>query len=392
MKIYGIVAEFNPFHNGHKYLIDSLKEKEPTAIIAIMMSGAFTQRGEVAIFDKWTRAKMALLSGADLIFELPQVYATSSMAYFAKGAIESLVKTGSLSGLAFGSECNDAKRLKRYSSIVRDEPKAYKIALKETLKQGFSYSQAQYEALSQFFSDVPQKESPNDRLAIQYLSHLPKEIEVFTVQRQLSHDSVTTYRSLASASYLREVIYQNKGVEMYLPKEVDSLISESQKSWHLPKMSDYFTIFVAMVLNLSSYELRVKLNLTDGYENRLKEVLIKAKNYDDFLNQAQTRQYTRARINRLMLNLLSEDSIEDKEVAYLRLLGMSTLGKMALKQINQTKQVPLINALGKTYDALDYRGKKMLDLDIKRQNLQLLFQNREIYPMGLDFFTSPIVL
>lgn len=393
MDVYGIIAEFNPFHNGHEKLISALKEAHPEAVVAIVMSGAFTQRGEVAVFDKWTRAQMALLSGADLVFELPQLYATASMAYFAKGAVSTLLATGVLRGLAFGSESGDGNRLRKYGAILRDEPKLYKEKLKLLLKTGLSYSQAQYEALSEFFNDVPDKDSPNDRLAMQYLTYLPKRVDVFALKREVPHQSDLPKSSEASGSYLRKCLEEGRSITPYVPRCFLPLYSELKATWHIPRMNDYYPILLSHALNLGKNHLALELELSDGFENRFFELISEAKDYDDLIRLAQTRQYTNARLGRLLLRIMSDRSLkEDTPVEYLRLLGASQLGKMALRNIEQSKTVPLINKVSKAYQSLSHSGKRMLELDLKRQNLQLLFQNREAYPFNLDFYKSPVML
>ena len=228
MELFGIVAEFNPFHNGHKILLDAIKDKHPDAVVAVIMSGAFSQRGEVCLYDKWTRAKFALLCGCDLVFELPQVYATASLQYFAQGAIKSLLATGELKGLAFGSETGDATNLRKFSGFLRDEPKAYREALREILKRGRSYGEAQYEALTQFFTNVPDKEAPNDRLAMQYLSHLPKGMSIFALRRQVFHQSEYALVHEAPASYIRGALLSGKSCRPYVPEEIYTIYQEQR--------------------------------------------------------------------------------------------------------------------------------------------------------------------
>ena len=393
MELFGIVAEFNPFHNGHKRLIDALKDKHPDAVVAVIMSGAFSQRGEVCLYDKWTRAKFALLCGCDLVFELPQVYATASLQYFAQGAIKSLLATGELKGLAFGSETGDATNLRKFSGFLRDEPKAYREALRDILKRGRSYGEAQYEALTQFFTNVPDKEAPNDRLAMQYLSHLPKGMSIFALRRQVFHQSEYALVHEAPASYIRGALLSGKSCRPYGPEEIYTIYQEQRGQWKFPHMRQYYKILESQLLGVSANELAVRLGLSDGFENRMKEVLNDARDYEEFLDFAQTRQYTKARISRLLLRLLSDHTLEEtSEVSYLRLLGVSSLGKMALRQLERSSQVPIINSVAKSYPILSPLGQKMLNLDIRRQDLQYLFQDRRNYPYGSDYRNPPIVL
>ena len=158
-------------------------------------------------------------------------------------------------------------------------------------------------------------------------------------------------------------------------------------------MRQYYKILESQLLGVSANELAVRLGLSDGFENRMKEVLNDARDYEEFLDFAQTRQYTKARISRLLLRLLSDHTLEEtSEVSYLRLLGVSSLGKMALRQLERSSQVPIINSVAKGYPILSSLGQKMLNLDIRRQDLQYLFQDRRNYPYGSDYRNPPIVL
>ena len=173
MKTVGIIAEFNPFHKGHEYLIRTLKKETGSDYAVIVMSGDYTQRGAPAIFDKYTRTKMALLSGADLVLELPLYYSTSSAEFFAGGAISLLNGLSCIDYLGFGSESGDTSSMRQIASVLADEPSEFADAIKENLKSGMNYAAARSAALSSYLdTDASLIANPNDILGTEYIKAL----------------------------------------------------------------------------------------------------------------------------------------------------------------------------------------------------------------------------
>ena len=218
-------------------------------------------------------------------------------------------------------------------------------------------------------------------------------MSIFALRRQVFHQSEYALVHEAPASYIRGALLSGKSCRPYVPEEIYTIYQEQRGQWKFPHMRQYYKILESQLLGVSANELAVRLGLSDGFENRMKEVLNDARDYEEFLDFAQTRQYTKARISRLLLRLLSDHTLEEtSEVSYLRLLGVSSLGKMALRQLERSSQVPIINSVAKSYPILSPLGQKMLNLDIRRQDLQYLFQDRRNYPYGSDYRNPPIVL
>lgn len=210
----GIITEYNPFHNGHKLHIEKSKFKTNSKHCIVVMSGNFVQRGEPALIDKYIRTKMALLNGADLVIELPIIYATASAELFSLGAVDTLNKTGIVNKICFGSEAGDLKYFLEVADILADEPPNYKEILLEHLNQGISYPRARMLSLGQILNkDLSFLEEPNNILSIEYLKGLKKinsNISVHTIQREQAHfHSKDTTGSIASATAIRKVILDN---------------------------------------------------------------------------------------------------------------------------------------------------------------------------------------
>lgn len=235
MKVVGLITEYNPFHNGHKYHLEASKEKASATHSIAVMSGNFLQRGEPALLDKWTRAKMAVDSGVDLVLELPTVFATQSAEYFAHGALSVLEDTNVVDSLCFGSELGDTELLKDIADVLVDEPLEFKNILKKHLNLGLSFPKARSLALKAFFEHAKYShfekiekivESPNNILGIEYMKSLIKlksKITPLTIKRVYSnyHDKDIN-SSIASATSIREHYFKNKNI-----KELSSVVPPS---------------------------------------------------------------------------------------------------------------------------------------------------------------------
>ena len=221
MKICGIVAEYNPFHNGHLYHVEKTKEQTGAEAVVCVMSGNFIQRGLPALFDKWTRTKMAIQNGVDLVIELPVCYATASAEYFAQGSISLLDSLNVVDTLSFGNSCNDIKILKRIANVLYLEPEGYKKELQKEIKRGVSYPIARSNALTTFLKKEFDEKTltdilldSNNILGIEYLKALlycNSNIEPVAIERKGgNYNSVYVDGNICSATAIREMLYTNK--------------------------------------------------------------------------------------------------------------------------------------------------------------------------------------
>ena len=236
MKVIGIVAEYNPFHNGHRYLIESARKKYPGAAVVCVMSGHFLQRGEPALINKWSRAEMAVHGGVDLVLELPLVFSARSAYYFARASLILLSKTGLVTHLAFGSESGSQQELEIIARLLVNEPTEFRQLLKSYLQQGGSFASARALALQSFLDKDTEHilSQPNNILALAYLrvlEELQLAIEPIIVERQ-GHFHSADLNHFASATAIRQSLIQGADVadlRDVLPCLVTSSWSEKSK-------------------------------------------------------------------------------------------------------------------------------------------------------------------
>ena len=232
METVGIVAEYNPFHKGHQFHIQETRRQYPSDGVVVVMSGNFTQRGTCAVYDKWTRTRMALAGGADLVLELPTLFATRSAAYFAEGAIRTLAATGIVSALSCGVETDNASTLKELASYLHSEPENYRTLLQKELEKGVTFPVARQRALTlSGISHAEELTMPNNILALHYLQTILQycpEMDALFVPRQGSyHDNTIpdNNSSFASASAIRLLMEQNDfSWQQHIPADRKSVV------------------------------------------------------------------------------------------------------------------------------------------------------------------------
>lgn len=290
----GIIAEYNPFHNGHKYQLEMAKRQWPDEEIIIIMSGKYVQRGEIAIASFEERKAMALKHGASRVIELPFEYATQAAHIFAEGAIKTAYGAG-VTKLFFGSESNDPKRLMLIAKTIRGNLNQYDKVLKEFLKLGYSFPKAAAQSLAKLIGYPI--ELPNDILGLEYCKAIVNNnypIEVFTLERTVGFHSEVPNQEFASASYIREQVKLGKDVSMYTPMEFG-------KSFE--KIEDHYPEFQKIVRETPAEELAKISLISEGMENLFKKH-IEAPSYEAFVEATNSRRYTSSRIKRVMLYVL----------------------------------------------------------------------------------------
>ncbi len=302
----GIICEFNPFHKGHKHLIDSVKKDDNKIICA--MSGNFVQRGEMAVYDKYQRARVALENGADLVIEIPTVCSTLSAQGFARAGVEILEATGICQGIAFGAECDNTDELLNISKeiIEKDEE------IKAQLKSGVSYPRARREVI-----DSPLLDSPNNILAIEYLTCT--SLKPYAVKRiGKGHD---TDDEEYSASEIRKHLS---------PNEIASLKNcESAVLYKLRSMT--------------AEDFKKIDDVSEGLENRIVQAVKTASSLEELYDNIKTKRYTHSRIRRIILRaFLSIDGKAEPQPRYLHILGFNSAGRQLLGEMKKTAELPVI--------------------------------------------------
>lgn len=396
MKTVGIVAEYNPFHNGHAYHIKKAKEITGADCAIIIMSGNFVQRGTPAILDKYTRTKMALLGGADLVLEIPTLYAASSAELFALGSVLTLEKLHHIDFLCFGSEEGKIEPFLESASFFLDESASFKNNLSMFLKQGDSFPKARAKALNleQFDGLACQNNNnsedflslPNNILGIEYLKILKKyhsPITPVTVQRKNVHyHDKNLYHFFSSASAIREAMNQNQTEKALssIPDSCHDLIMEEYKK-SFPICLDDFSSHFYFLLQRETNSLSSFLDIKEELANRILKLKNPTLSITEFISVLKNKAFTYTAIQRgilhYLLNIekeLSEEVKLDEIVYYARVLGMNKKGAAFLKEAKKTSEIPFIQRPARAYKVLSPLGKQVFDIDLRAYELYQLIQ------------------
>lgn len=337
MSSVGIICEYNPFHNGHLFHLNEVKRLFPGHTIILVMSGNFTERGDVSILNKWDKTTLALEFGIDLVIELPFVFATQSADTFAQASIAILAQL-QVDYLVFGSECNDIKRLTEMANIQLDHKK-YDHLVKEFLETGMNYPTALSKALYTLTGKRINK--PNDILGVTYIREILKQnskIKAVTIKRNNDYNSIELNDSITSASSIRYALEQKEDISHYVPKETLSYIQDP----HF--LNDYFPFLKYKLL--TDTQLEKYLTVDEGIENRIRKFIISARSINELILKIKTKRYTYNKLNRMFLHILvgfiKEEKVDMQKVSYIRVLGFSQKGRSYLKQVKNQVTIPLI--------------------------------------------------
>ena len=342
-KILGIVAEYNPFHNGHLYHIEKSKQEAQADYVVAIMTGNFTQRGDTSIVDKWEKTKMALNNGVDLVIELPTIFSISSAENFAYGSMKILNKLGIIDYLSFGIEEDNISNLEYIAEILANEPKEFQELLKNELSKGESFAKARAEAINKFIN----KNNPNNNnytdiltgsnniLAIEYLKTLKRmksKIKPIGIKRNsVFYNSKRIIDNYASSTGIRHLIQIKKinEVSRLMPNTSFRILYENIRNNTYNLNVNVFSKEIIYKLRMmSSEEIADLPDVTEGLENLIKSSVDKTNNLDELINMIKSKRYTQTRIQRILLYSLLGIKKEDMEIAkkitpYIRVLGFN---------------------------------------------------------------------
>ena len=413
MNILGIIAEFNPFHNGHLYLLQEALKSEQFSGTVCVMSGNFVQRGEPAFCNKWVRTQMALEAGADLVIEIPFCFAVRSAYYFARGAIQLLDRTGVITHLAFGSESGNLQELKSVSSLLANESPAYQHILKKQLSLGLSFPVARSIALQAYFGesvpDVQQIiEQPNNILGLEYLKVLEQEalkISPLTFARKGSGYNSKALSDYASASAIRSSFShpeKREEIAKSMPAGILSLLEEEIRMGRAPITLNSMEQLILFKLRTTPLDRLGKIcEISEGLENRIQKAATSCGNIEELRHRVKSKRYSLSRINRSLLYALMDldaeriASFDEIGPQYLHILGFSSQGQNILQEMKNNSEIPILSR-GSAVKALQSNqenplASSMIDLDVQASNVYtLLYPNAEWRTGDLDFLTSPI--
>ncbi|MFL0195948.1 nucleotidyltransferase [Clostridium sp. WILCCON 0269] len=405
MKVAGIIVEYNPFHNGHKYHIQKTKSITDCHAIVAVMSGNFVQRGAPSIIDKWTKTKMALLNGVDLVLELPVLYSLSSAEFFAYGAVSLLENLGIVENLCFGSECEDIELLNLIAKILYEEPEEFKLTLKEKLSEGMSYASARSSALSEFLLhkcylknyNIPEiLHSPNNILAIEYCKSLIKInstiIPVPIKRLGNCYNSLHINHGFSSATSIRRFLKENttiRGLERDLPHNVLSILKNLQTSGYKFTFEDSMVSYLKYKGFFYGKNIKSLPDVSEGIENRILTSLKNNFSYDQIITDAKTKRYTYSRISRILCQFFLgfEDSDtktwRKNKCPYARVLGFNSKGIEILRKIKKSSLIPI-------YTKLPKKTNDILNMDVMAtKGYSLLNEN---IAFNRDYTSSPIII
>lgn len=387
MKVNGIIAEYNPFHNGHKYHLEESARLTGADYSIVVLSGNFIQRGDPALVDKHTRAEMALKNGADLVLELPTVYSASSAEYFATGAVSLLDKLGVVTHLCFGSECGDTAILQQIASILREEPEDYVKELKTGLKQGLSYPSARNTALIHYFPALAGNtkilSSPNNILAIAYIKAIlnldSKMVPVAVTRLGSDYHDPSLYSQYCSALAIRQALSDGRGlssVARYMPDSAGELLSQRLVLGRGIFSNDFSSALYYKLLSEKETGFDKYLDVSADLSNRICNRLAEYKNFDDFCDLLKTKELTYTRISRCLLHILLNLTKEDMAVCselehtpYARILGFRRDAEPLLAAIKEQTSIPLVTKLADAEKLLSTDTYLMLKQDLQISQL-----------------------
>ncbi len=378
MNIVGIIAEYNPMHNGHVYHIKKARELTNADYVIVLMSGSFTEQGNIAVLDKFTRAKIAVECGADLVLELPTIYATSSAENFAKGAVNILNSLGCVTHIAFGAETQDIENLKKIASAKVEYEKEILEKKKQYLKDGITYANAEYLATMDFvaFDLKNVLEEPNNLLGVEYIKALissRSQIKPVLVHRgKSSHkdNKISKTSNYASSTAIREALDNTlKEIASSVPENTFLALEKNgyklnKNLWELLKFS---------ILKLGKEGLKNIQDVSEGLENKLYDELLSSSSYNEYILNVKSKRYTLSRIKRvciyILLGITKEKYKKLCNVNYARVLKIkdSSSNLLSLISIGNTTYIPKVT--DEIIDTLKDAEKESIYLDILANNI-----------------------
>jgi predicted nucleotidyltransferase len=404
MKAAGVIVEYNPFHNGHYFHLQGTKEQTNADVYIAVMSGNFLQRGEPALVSKWTRAKMALQAGVDLVIELPYAFATGKAEVFSNGAISAL-DTLFVSDICFGSEHGSIEAFKNTVHYMNENKQVFNDILKKEIAKGYSFPKASslaYNALDSAKYTVDLS-LPNNILGYHYVKAIQDQksaIQPQTLQRTGAgyHDEKPFDNKIASATGIRKILLGNNGelskIKSLVPETTYEALINYYESYQTYHHWDLYFPYLQYKLSVTDpAELRKIYEAEEGLEYRVIEKMKQATNFTEFMEAIKTKRYTWTRLQRFLTHILTNTTkeemapyLEKMEVNYIRILGMSEQGQAYLKEIKKKVEKPIITNLNAKHD------DPMLNMDIRASKAYALGYPQEIRTslLNQEYKTAPV--
>ena len=373
MDSVGIIAEYNPFHNGHLYQLKKVKEMFPDMPVVLLLAGNFTQRGDVSIIDKWKKTDIAIKAEIDLVIELPFSFSTQSADFFSYGAITILEKL-KVKYLVFGTESDELSDIELLVDTQLNN-KDFSSLVKIYSKLGNNYPTSMSLALK----DLTGKsiKTPNDLLAISYIKTIRKNnynIKPICIKRTNDYHDETLDKNISSATSIRIALKNNIDIKGQVPEFVIPYLND------LHFIDDYFELLKYKIItddNLSNYQ-----GVDEGLENILKKEIMEANNFDELVKRIKSKRYTYNNISRMLIHILCNlkkcDMNEFNTVKYIRLLGFNDIGKRYLNKIKKDIDIPIISKISREKD-------RMLEFEIQTTKIYALTDNNSSKLLEKEF-------
>ena len=369
MNKVGVVAEYNPFHNGHIYHLEKVKKLFPDSYIILVMAGNFTQRADLSVINKWDKTKLALDYNIDLVIELPFNISTSSADIYAKGAIDILNKL-KCDYLVFGSETNDIDLFYELVNITKNN-KTYQSKIKAYLKEGYNYPKSCSLSLKDISGKVIDK--PNDVLALEYVRSIvnsKSSIKPISIKRTNDYLDERINKNITSATSIRKNLNKKRLIKKTLPKKSLDLIRDIK----LDDLYNYLKYQIMVNNNLENI-----LDIDTGIKNKLLKEINTCSNINDLILKVKSKRYSYNRIKRMLLHIITNTKKDyNTNVNYIRVLGLNNNGKKVLKDVKKGIDIPIITKFKKEYENLFYD-------DIKASKVYSLVSN---YDINLEYKSS----
>ena len=354
-KIIGIIAEYNPFHNGHLYQIKKIREKYKNATIVVVSSSSFTQRGEISLLNKFDKTKVALNNGVDLVIELPYVYSTQSSDIFASAAIK-ILNYLKINTLCFGTERDNIDDIKICAQTQLNNPE-YDILVKKYLNDGFNYPTALNKALKSLV-DIEITE-PNELLALSYIKEIISNklnIDIFNIKRTNDYHDIESNESIVSASNIRNKLINNIDIKDKVPSDVYDILKNI-------KFNNKYFEFLKYKINSES-DLEKYLDVDEGLSTRIRNAINESNNLEELIQNIKTKRYTYNKISRMLNHILcsfTKDERDDvKNIEYIRILGFNDTGQRHLNNIKNDLTINILNKYDTSYRALEIEKRVSL--------------------------------
>ena len=416
MSVVGIVTEYNPFHNGHKYHIEQAKAISGSDYCIAVMSGNYVQRGEPAIINKWSRTKMALENGADIVIEIPVSFATSSAEFFSISSVALLNSLGIVDSICFGSEIGNINDLDILAQELAFESLKYKLILSKYVNTGISYPVARSKALIELLSkknvSLSNKlenviNSPNNILGIEYLKALKRmesKITPYTIKRMGAgyHDEDLKV-PLASASAIRKIVKNSEDLEQLakmMPPTSYRIFYDELILKHGPVFyNDFFHCLKYKLICSSNEDIEKFVDVSEGLENRIISSINNSDSIEELIANIRTKRYTSTKISRALLHILLDlkkdtfnEYCQHNYCQYIRVLGFKSSSQELMKKMKKNSSMPIIVNIKDSKKHLNSIQNKMLDDEIRSTNIYNTIVSSKYNVRLKNDYTHPLII